>query len=149
MTNKDMDAIAFYRIAYSYGKQKIKNREDAEDFRAYAVECWLKYGGKGEVKKIYVDWLRKKFGRRFNFVRNEMDNAIAVNFDEIEDVKEKIFDFSEIFLFLPIADTIILNLTVKWGFTAQEIAEVFGVTEGRISQVRKLVRERIRRIPPD
>lgn len=143
MKNKDMDAIAFYNLAAKYGKMKIPNKQDAEDFRAYAIEQWLRNGRKARLDWVYVEWMRKKYGKKIRTHEREaiFDPSVL---EKMPDESESYFDFSEIYLQLPIADTILINLSIKWGMTADEIADVFGVTKGRISQVRALVMDRLK-----
>ena len=53
------------------------------------------------------------------------------------------FDFERLTGMLPAGERIITRLTHEWGFTGREIADLFGVTESRVSQRLESVEARL------
>jgi hypothetical protein len=140
---EDIDAVRFYKHAMRFAGPRIPNKEDAEDFRGYAIQCWIKYGGKGNIEFIYKDWLRKQHGRGASKKMRDFEVQVGKLISNYGEDAAEYYDFSHFYRNLPLADTIIINLMTKWDFTGEEIAGVFGVSPALICQIKKEIRKRI------
>lgn len=134
--------------------------EQAKKFRERAVASARRYGfaetaddiaqtvllkfceGRGQhqtIDQAVIDAVRSKFGRpglpgyerRFT-AEHQMAGMEAARGIGVE--QKHRHDFERLTGMLPAGERIITRLTYEWGFTEQEIGDLFGITESRISQ---------------
>lgn len=139
----------------NYGRSKGLKQEDAEDF---ATEYYMRVmqGKKQTLKQYYIDYLRRTFGdtrtpsgklksnsRRFGDGEAEGQSEVfgGCDFQHRGSLERSLGDNREIRQQLTKIRNVAGKTSVacfllfkKFGLSLQEIADVFGVSESRISQ---------------
>lgn len=115
--------------------RKVHKLQEFEDvYQAYCLHILEGKGKKQSVNQFFKDYsLSQKWYRR-----DKKENIFMPLKDWDSEIKNKNFEISEDVLEkLSLDCRIILLLKYKWGFTAKEIAELYGFTPSYISQIVK------------
>lgn len=103
-------------------------------------------GGAVRVLKLRaIDWLRRRDGRMLA-TGQERHNRRHISLEGLMDDPDWLLPRSELpmkpSLFLGLKGRTALIVDLRWaGYTGREIAEALGVTDGRVSQILRTVRE--------
>lgn len=131
---------------YNYGRLRGAKREQAEDF---AQEALLKrfQGSRQHIKHLWIDYLRETSGRsggRHYELRKSLNNHLFT-FDQFPDYRIEDFDprMTARLKLLTLTERIITILILGWGLTQEEVANVFGMSASRISQIISKVEKRM------
>lgn len=120
--------------------------DESDDFAGWIVTQWLQ--GKCLYQKLdhsYVEYMRFTRGRT-GYARSTAKFTHSVyklpaeqtNIDPTE-----LSQFAD--RYLSREERIVLMLVCVWGFTNRDISKVFGLTEGHISRVMKLIKRIIKK----
>jgi DNA-directed RNA polymerase specialized sigma24 family protein len=133
------------RTAKTYGFSD----EYAEDFAQFAL-LYISKGRKATVAQLWVDFLRHEFGKK-NEEHHEAKLAEKLGYLEMTNIRE---DFSR---YEPTLSSVGKECQSKlhgieravftllcYGFTLEEIGDMFGVTEGRIGQHMMEIKKKLR-----
>lgn len=117
--------------------------QQVEDFGSYCVEMWL--SGRSEFtafKYLAIDFVRKGRSPGDFSNRRKVQGPKRVRDDDKElaklqarKTKTQVLEEMPSFHNLKQIERAVLILRGKWGFTEEEIGELFGVTYTRISQL--------------
>lgn len=139
-----MDAERFRTIQKAATERATRGNfpNEAQDFAQYAA-MKIAGGRKAKMSQLFTDYLREKFGD----VRDDAAKAVQalryaeqagyMDVTDMElpaDTQGTDLDFFALLGDLEQRDRAILVLRHKWGMDLKEIGEVFGVSEGRVSQ---------------
>lgn len=128
---------------------------DTEDMTQYVL-LRLSQQRKASVKNICIDYVRSVYGRTGSKPnKNQQDKTNEKRFyaaidDELHgrDIEFKMnlqaLDFNIFQEYLESKERAILTLRFKWGMTETEIADCFGVSEGRVSQKLTEIKEKLK-----
>lgn len=105
-----------------------------EDFEAdYRLHILEGRGKKQTVQQFAIDWLRGEYGRSGD--KKPISQAIQIDDLNMEAPETKSdHDFEAMVKHLPVLDRIMLVLLIKYKFTQCEVADVLGMTKGRVCQ---------------
>ncbi len=130
-------------ISIKYGKEEIF--EDI--YQDYCVHILSGKGSKQTVEQFFIDYSRKKGF----YVREGFNDSAAFSLrnksQSLEDIDFLIGDCDNIPDGLDLEDLLdghkrsIYILMTKWGFTFGEIAHLFNVSESRVCQIVKSIKE--------
>jgi predicted DNA-binding protein YlxM (UPF0122 family) len=130
-----MDYKRIFRTAESYAKRRGASEGFAEDFASYACEK-VYNSRKAPMQYIFADFVRLNKKDLVTEHRTIFKSPSKDEFNELNEVFK---------VLLPAGETrVIIILFYKWGLTMEEIGDLFGYTESRISQKFKYAIERLR-----
>lgn len=125
----------WYRVLGNYGRRRCHRIEDAEDFRAWAIERMIR-GRKATAHQLYVDYLRETLGR--NGKKNPTFVTDVVVPDHSGRKPDRVMDERDAdrrIKRLRERERVVASLATKWGFNEGEIADCVGVSPSRICQI--------------
>lgn len=120
--------INHWRHAYAIGLTNGLSKEDAEDFASYVVERLTKNPNLSIVwHTMLIDFKRLDTGKSTSAnysirlkIKHAVDNLSKVGYVPYIDT----FDYDD----LPPFERCLVILRFKWGFTYEEIGDLFGVS---------------------
>lgn len=140
-----MDAGKILKEARSWVEKKYPflSPEDVDDFVQSVCLDRLKSGKKRAYEYLAIDFLRKRKNTSLRGSKDALAFKTRLDNDSIilekPEIKEP--DYWEKKLKIdddtPIVFRILLLLIYKWGMTGEDIAEILGLTPGRVSQLFK------------
>lgn len=128
---------------------------DTEDMVQYVL-MRLSQNRKASVRLICIDYVRSMYGRTGSRpYKNQKNKANEKRFySEITDEAHGLeiaynmdlgaLDFNKFQDYLESKERAMLTLRFKWGMTETEIADCFGITEGRVSQKLSEIKEKLK-----
>lgn len=125
----------WYRVLGNYGRRRCHRIEDAEDFRAWAIERMIR-GRKATAHQLFVDYLRETLGR--NGQKNPTFVTDVVVPDHSGRKPDRVMDERDAhrrIKRLRERERVVASLATKWGFNEGEIADCIGVSPSRICQI--------------
>lgn len=155
----DNEAVQYSKRAHAVANRLHYNREGAED---YAQDALLKTLENPEWKADFryrvLDAIRTDYGRtgtqryesRIDFERQKStdpETLYGPSFERLGDPQSRnpceLKEFRRFYLGLKRYERVILCLRYRWGFSEIEIAECFGFSESRCSQVLKIIHKKV------
>lgn len=143
MRRTDEQIINFQKKAKAYARRRnFGNEEFSEDFTSWAVIKFIE-GRKARIRDLYTDYLRAEYGDTRTACGTERSNArrFAKEFEDgLHESGQQHSGYSgyeRLLVRCRVSQRAraCLILKHKWGFTYEEIAHVFGVSGGRVSQI--------------
>lgn len=152
--------IRLYKIAKSFARRK-GYKHDAEDFAGWYAGLLLEGKSKHQIiGKAFIDYLRAKYGhkksngqKRFNekfkvsiISSRDYDDSYMVGEDELEGfdlAKSHDVLSNRVLNLLTSTERAYIWLMYVWGYSACEISECFGISEGRVSQRMKEIHKKL------
>lgn len=152
MTDEELEKIR------KRAKQKAKQyrlSHEADDFGSYATVKTLE-GAKGSIDQLWIDYLRENYGDTRSEYRKDQkrlypktvtDRSLLVAPDSTDANVD--FGFIQRFLcdnggWFSSRDRAVMTLKYQWSLSNTEIAEAFGITVSRVSQILGELETRIR-----
>lgn len=158
---RETDFTKFRRDALAVARSN-KCHDDAEDFAQDAAIEVLEGRDSTSLKLQLVDFLRHNYGRRDPKApkdptdKYQPKRAINKSYQQITDANTPKVDQVHNMDFETLTQdnltprhTAYMNLIYKWGFTLQEVADTFNVTESRVCQEVKEINVKLRKAAQD